>query len=767
MDAIICLHLLRGFHETAPATRGVLEWMLYTVSFTVKLCIFYFVVFEGRLEQNLTYYSALGGIGYDVSAEVMVLAKSYAFCIMVYLAPLLFAFWVGRGSKEVFEYSNYKVTIESLIYCDIALHVILDLVDCCTAFRFSTLIYDFRGRHPRLETANGVVMALGILCHSLSLPSFSSSSFEADTAPSKSAQVEAVERKDVYLTRKFVALTSVLVIDVPMIIIRVLFWKHGYGFQVFLFKNVISIPLSIFRLNYTTYRAATAIDQPRPEDFPGKSDVVRTNLPSGSGPQWNANTIPKPSDALGLGADLNRLNDLRLGDPRLEALGGGGDHLGGVGEHLGATDAVLTSVLHRLYADDQLRENDWKAIEKNLLDCSRINKPLFPVRTASMQRVIVKIMQCATAGGRHSIGERLDAGLVLPYWKVTRLAAGLLVHWACQITAVGILSFWTTDSIYCVEADCSVITFRFWRDPYDSSWAALSILALSAGTVNFLAHVGTVNVLDSLFTSALYMLRSFSLWWSIWTFRKLNVFDIDEAVYSIFGARPFGSLSLDGATLFVVCGVPVVVSLMQGLFFVQSAFLSRKFMYYALQPHSRVARRLASSGRGRDAEPKTDECGWISTSSILSFLVCKNHIAPVDHHQLLIGPNVIRGVRLCDMLLVSDWMALLIAVCIRAVATLLYGYDTSRSDTSLWIFLINVLYLTFEIIYILLTQTVRLLSIRRFQIKALYTDIVTQWTKQNETLTHENKMATLAQVLVRYRREAFLTSPGEILPPLL
>lgn len=51
---------------------------------------------------------------------------------------IMYAFWMGRGARELFKDATKKVTVESLIFCDIALHVMFDLLDCVVKIRTHT-----------------------------------------------------------------------------------------------------------------------------------------------------------------------------------------------------------------------------------------------------------------------------------------------------------------------------------------------------------------------------------------------------------------------------------------------------------------------------------------------------------------------------------------------------------------------------------------------------------------------------------------------------
>eukprot|EP01054_Gregarina_sp_Poly1_P009140 Gregarina_sp_Poly_1__9139@NODE_560_length_7529_cov_61_005092_g406_i1_p2_GENE_NODE_560_length_7529_cov_61_005092_g406_i1NODE_560_length_7529_cov_61_005092_g406_i1_p2_ORF_typecomplete_len478_score44_25_NODE_560_length_7529_cov_61_005092_g406_i112362669 len=410
----------------------------------------------------------------------------------------------------------------------------------------------------------------------------------------------------------------------------------------------------------------------------------------------------------------------------------------------------------------------------------KLSRSRLPVRGLTPGKVIRKIWHCATAGGRHTIAEKLDTCLMLTYWRQLRLGISPIVYWTTRPLIIGIFAKSTTG-------------FRTDWDITSSEPFIAYIISLVSAAVLFLQNVGCSGIIDVIFVCLLWFVRNISFFYTLWIVRDTHFFDITQPLSYIGINLPE---SVDWETL-CIWGFVIhpAASLLHGLFYVQSAFLSRKYTHYVMQPRSRAARRLASPQDGKEERfVRGDEFGWISTSSVLVFLNAKHHLAPIGLHELLVGPDMIKAVRLCDVLLTHDWYCLGLVCAVKALSFLLV-----HDYRILGVFLVHVI---LEILYIMLSQTVRLMTLRRFETKSLYLDMIQAWYNQDlsvrlgrqqpdessvedssatdqtsnlHKIAHvfentrrfkQERLVEMANVLDRYRRQAFLTSPGETLPLL-
>lgn len=109
---------------------------------------------------------------------------------------------------------------------------------------FGQTVHDLQDKDMWLGPLNCIFLAVAWFFHSYSFPTGASNLQKfSNTRGSES---------DVYLTRKHAALVSIFLVDLPNLFVRMYVWVNYPlypGLQPFLFKNIVNIPLSTFRLN--------------------------------------------------------------------------------------------------------------------------------------------------------------------------------------------------------------------------------------------------------------------------------------------------------------------------------------------------------------------------------------------------------------------------------------------------------------------------------------------------------------------------------------
>eukprot|EP00914_Ancora_sagittata_P004940 GHVO01010286.1.p1 GENE.GHVO01010286.1~~GHVO01010286.1.p1 ORF type:complete len:282 (+),score=27.94 GHVO01010286.1:3-848(+) len=211
----------------------------------------------------------------------------------------------------------------------------------------------------------------------------------------------------------------------------------------------------------------------------------------------------------------------------------------------------------------------------------------------------------------------------------------------------------------------------------------------------FLLYVGTAPILDVLYSSAIWPVRlhsSFVCFSTIRDSRILFVLDswaLETALLSMAAIRP-------------------LIGLLVSFYPIQSAFLNRRYLMYA--------RSVGPIERG-GAETRADEAGMISASNLLMYLIVGRTYPPLAYHELVIGPEIIKGVRLSDILTVQAWHGLALSSLMRFISLLLLPN---------WInFGIFGLHLLLGFFDNIIAQSIRVLTLRRFELKALMEDIIT------------------------------------------
>ncbi|CBZ51312.1 conserved hypothetical protein [Neospora caninum Liverpool] len=168
-----------------------------------------------------------------------------------------------------------------------------------------------------------------------------------------------------------------------------------------------------------------------------------------------------------------------------------------------------------------------------------------------------------------------------------------------------------------------------------------------------------------------------------------------------------------------------------------------------------------------------------SVSSALNFIVCRQFLAPISYNALLVGPDVMKGIRLLDNMVHAQFCDILITVCVQ-----FYALSMHMSWYDLGIFLAHDVFLA---IYALVGQTVRILAQRRFELKILLEELVLQRSDvfrlpgdEDEETSDEGDLnskgrkkdkrkigfVTIADIDEEYQTEGFFSSPGCIFPQI-
>lgn len=165
---------------------------------------------------------------------------------------------------------------------------------------------------------------------------------------------------------------------------------------------------------------------------------------------------------------------------------------------------------------------------------------------------------------------------------------------------------------------------------------------------------------------------------------------------------------------------------------------------------------------------------FVSLSNMVVFSLCRKAAAPMAFHSLLIGADTTKGFRVSDGLLDSLWNDLLVAMVFRS-----WGVTIHLSWYSFGVFCGH---LVVGLLYLLVSQIVRILTMRRYEIKIMLESLVGQRTDdlrmfgeaegdEEEQQQKSNKKSysyiTIADEDELYKRDGYVSSPGSIFPRLI
>ena len=166
-----------------------------------------------------------------------------------------------------------------------------------------------------------------------------------------------------------------------------------------------------------------------------------------------------------------------------------------------------------------------------------------------------------------------------------------------------------------------------------------------------------------------------------------------------------------------------------------------------------------------------------SISNVVIFSLCRKGMSPISMHALLIGEDCIKSFRMCYELLECLWLDLLLGCILR-----LFAVSVHLSWLSFGVYCMHAL---LGLCYLLLSQIVRVLSLRRQEIKKLLSSLVASRPDDlkvirdddtdDEGLSPADKpqknkqyaFFTLADLSEYYARDGFISSPGSVFPSII
>lgn len=431
-----------------------------------------------------------------------------------------------------------------------------------------------------------------------------------------------------------------------------------------------------------------------------------------------------------------------------------------------------------------------KKLRRLLAEVNSVRR--IPVKGFRLWSLLVRIFHCMRLGGRRGLASLLDDTFVLSYWKQIRLTFPLLIAWASQIVLVCVAHGYKNPK------GPWAITVEWDQVPNDYRWF------LFVGGANvvlmFSCWFVAAPILDVVFITVFWVVRLAAFFITLVTVRDTNFLEIQHKWELPIETQPI----LLWGFLVLPC-----FRLLDALFPIQSAFLGRKYMYYfTTSSHRKLQASLISTVSSFDdpqlervKHNRVDEAGWITTSSLLVFLNCRHALAPASFGELLIGPDLIKDVRLMDMLVLRGWLETVILLILHCVVLQLFN-----SFVSLGVFAGHLLMFC---IYNIVIQAIRLLALRRYEVKLAFEEIVrvfhrndvvgkdkffdkSGWVdaeneleddRETDVDTHSGThrghhprraawgrplpkgyLISLLNAVERHQRQGFFTSPGELFP---
>ncbi|KAF7458976.1 putative transmembrane protein [Cryptosporidium felis] len=802
-DIPLMMNFLLRRHESNSAISGGLQWFWYCLILAIKMVfLIWHKSFDTSPNSNL-----IDTLPYTIFPSSIIPT-------ILFITPAIYILLSFRAAPQLYGSPIYVLTTESLLHSDLVTHVLLDLTDILVQMQHEQYPASLLIHSTWIYMYAGVVLTLVLFFHGLSFPT-------SGGEPTLSQR----QGGDVYIVRKHAALVGIFLVDIPLLILRIYIWLHFPvvpGFNPWIMKNILFIPLQIVRLNQCRLAEkersqksqrenffSTILIKEEPKGAPilkravspystKRSQAVhhsRTN--SGNGTielpaiQSKDNFVEPQNPASDLSSTKNNIgnNNVIGGNEGSQFRNGSINGIqprsdpihsqNGLSTNLSAGSLHKTfnlSIRHRMPNKEE--SSNWdgsytqtqalpsksgisgkpKEMDSNIKrnfdhlvkDISSTRK--IPVQSFSLGTILKQIIFIFQRSGQSSyLSSILDNTLNVTQFQNIRLSLALIIPLISQISL----------AVFCRNPEQGGTTVQC-----DVNWFFPSLTSDGTSFQKVKCNSAFVSFLCLNFISYHLLWFGMARFFEIFCGAIYQLVIIGSYFFVINSIRnaqfidPFLSgTDIDiGNILVLLCISPPVLTLLFNYFPLSSAFLGRKHLRLATpfsKKHWLVNQiSVTTDQKNREMEinkhsketiknSREDEVGYLNIGSCLLLLNCRFGIAPVSLNELLIGPDTIKGIRLVDLLLATIYRDILFIFVTRGIL-LTFCFTWA----SLGVF---VAHITFMIIYGIASHIIRLLALRRFELKILFQKILRDIIKEDSihpNISHQssNILANLTQL---------------------
>ncbi|KAK6588913.1 hypothetical protein RS030_2318 [Cryptosporidium xiaoi] len=801
-DIPLMINFLLRRHETNSAISGGLQWFWYSLILTLKMV---FLVWHKTFESS-SNNTILDKLPYTVFPSSII-------PIVLFITPAIYILLSFRAAPQLYGSPIYVLSTESLLHSDLVTHVLLDLTDILVQMQHEQYPASLLLHSNWVYMYAGIVLTLVLFFHGLSFP----------TSGGEPTNLQR-QGGDVYIVRKHAALVGIFLVDIPLLILRVYIWLHFPvfpGFNPWIMKNMLFIPLQIVRLNQCRLAEKERSQKSQRESFfssvivrddtkggrslikkdgnssiKGKSsqlshnghdsnnktgtielstlntnrddenDILnvnssnnidgiintkdngfnRSDLTSNSNLNVDNNrNLSNDMSINGMNININSKNDITIQDLsmtssniqkalNMSAMQGlSNDEVlqqEQIHEDLQQFSSINNLTNKNEQPDKELDTNVKKSFDYILKDINSTRN--IPPQDFTFFTIIKQLIYMFQKSGQSSyLSSILDNTLNVTQFQNIRLSLALIIPLISQIT-IAIICRKPEEGGNSLQCNVNWF-FPALKNSDNFSDVRCSATFLSSAIFNFVSYYlvwfGMANFFDIICGSIYQTVIIGSFYFVVHGIRNGQFID----PYFLNG-------SIDVVDILVLlCVSPAVLALLFNYFPLSSAFLGRKYLRFAtpLSHKQWLINKISinTDQKNSDVDNRTqqnsgstvreDEVGYVNIGSCLLLLNCRYGIAPVGLNGLLIGPDTIKGIRTIDLLLTIFYRDILFIFITRGIL-LTFCFTWA----SLGIFLAHI---TFMIIYGIISHTIRLLSLRRFELKILFQKILRDIVKDDSS----------------------------------
>ncbi|KAJ1612601.1 transmembrane domain-containing protein [Cryptosporidium canis] len=795
-DIPLLMNFLLRRHESNSAISGGLQWFWYSLILTLKIV---FLVWHKAFD-NSPDSSLIDRLPYTVLPSSIIPT-------ILFITPAIYILLSFRAAPQLYGSPIYVLSTESLLHSDLVTHVLLDLIDILVQMQHEQYPASLLIHSTWIYMYSGIVLTLVLFFHGLSFPT-------SGGEPTISQR----QGGDVYIVRKHAALVGIFLVDIPLLILRIYIWLHFPvfpGFNPWIMKNILFIPLQIVRLNQCRLAEKERFHKSQRENFfssivnreePKADTLTKRAIPPFNSKQHQV-AHSKRSDTknstleltviqnkddfnenLNLSSDINMSASLnnnssqfknsvpsRNESSSMQNIPNSNFSAGNFqktynmsirqripnSDEAAFQDNVSSQFTNNLSnRNEQTKKEAESAIKRNfehiIKDINSSRK--IPAQSFSLGTILKQLIFIFQRSGQSSyLSAILDNTLNVTQFQNIRLSLALIIPLISQIALCVVCRNPDQGGM---DVQCDVNWFfpaltqegGFYKMKCNATY--ISFICINFISYNLL-WLGMAKYFEVICGAIYQLVILTSYFFVIHSIRNAKFID------------PFLSgINMDiGNILVLLCICPAVMTLLFNYFPLSSAFLGRKHLRLAT-PFSKkqwIVNQIPVNTDQKNQEievnniPKEnkdsrdDEVGYLNIGSCLLLLNCRFGIAPVSMNELLIGPDTIKGIRLIDLLLSTFYRDVLFILVTRGILlTICFTW------ASLGVF---VTHITFMIFYGITSHTIRLLALRRFELKILFQKILRDIVKEDTIIPSlsNQSSAILSSFNQLYRSEEWKT----------
>ncbi|KAH0480028.1 MAG: hypothetical protein KVP17_002153 [Porospora cf. gigantea B] len=345
-----------------------------------------------------------------------------------------------------------------------------------------------------------------------------------------------------------------------------------------------------------------------------------------------------------------------------------------------------------------------------------------PVVAFRASGILRKAGQLSLFPTRMSLATYLDSTFCLEYWQQFRVVVPYFIWLGVRITLV-FLTFLKVDGLQ--------DPLDWLSNPLPTDYIIAFSLVGATMLLTFFCWVGFCPMLDVVCLVLFAGVRLLSYWLTLTTFRETrrtaSSYILSSYQPDFFAIPGLSSGDINVEQLFFCFfALRDCMTLLMSLVPAHHGVLGKDFMYYSV---IRTGMEDALPSAPGFAEPTgtqdiADEAGRVSTAAATLFINCRLGVAPSSIHSLIMGPNMIKSVRLNDLFATTAVWEIVMTFVLKLVTSILY-----LNVVHVVIFSLHVIG---KLGYHIFASSVRCLALRRYEVKALFHEIVKRCSERDD-----------------------------------